>query len=169
MPREVYAFREVDEDDVPLIDSWIQQSHWREAWGDAGIAIGRVYAAMGDDASEPLIVELAGRPVAYLRSFDPHMDDGHPYQDQPFGTLVLDLSIGPADLVGKGHGAAILRQFAATLFDEGAPRLITDPHPDNVRAIKAYEKAGVRHFDTRHSIYGSAHMMALDAPEEIEP
>ncbi len=169
MPREVYSFREVEADDLPLIASWLEQSHWREWWGDADEAIDEIRAAIGDDATEPLIVELDGEPVAYLQSYDPHLEDGHPYQDQPFGTLGLDLSIGPAELVGKGHGSAILRQFAAALFDEGAPRLVIDPHPDNGRAIRAYEKAGFRHFDTRHTIYGPAHMMALDAPEEISP
>ena len=60
---------------------------------------------------EPLIVELDGRPIAYLQSYDPHLEDGHPYQDQPFGTLGIDLSIGVPDLVGIGHGSAIVRQF----------------------------------------------------------
>ena len=168
MPNKGYTFRDVEDDDLPLVESWVENSHWREWWGDFDLAISKVYAAIGDDASEPLIVELAGRPVAYLRCYDPHLEDDQPYQDQPFGTLALDLSIGPPELVGKGHGSAILRQFAATLFDEGAPRLIVDPHPDNKRAIKAYQKAGFRHFETRHSIYGPAYLMALDAPEETD-
>lgn len=167
MPNNVYSFREADEDDLPVIASWLKQSHWREWWGEPNEALDEIRAAIGDDATEPLIVELAGKPLAYLQSYDPHLEDGHPYQDQPFGTLGLDLSIGPAELLGKGHGSAILRQFIAELFDEGCPRVVIDPHPDNVRAIKSYEKAGFRHFDTRDTIYGPAYMMALDAPEEI--
>ncbi|EAB6718201.1 GNAT family N-acetyltransferase, partial [Salmonella enterica subsp. enterica] len=109
-------------------------------------------------------VELHGKPVAYLQTYDPHLEDGHPYQDQPFGTLGVDLSIGPAEMLGKGHGAAILAQFCELLFDEGCPRVIIDPHPDNERAISAYQKAGFLAFDRRISEYGPALMMARDNP-----
>ena len=42
------------------------------------------------------------------------------------------------------------------LFEEGAPRVVIDPDPKNLRAIRAYEKAGFRAFDTRLSPYGPA-------------
>ena len=100
---------------------------------------------------EPLIVELDGRPIAYLQSYDPHLEDDHPYADQPFGTLGIDLSIGRPELVGIGHGSAIVRQFVDELFEEGAPRVIIDPDPANARAIRAYEKAGFRPIDRRQS------------------
>ena len=86
--------------------------------------------------------------------------------DQPFGTLGIDISIGPAEMVGIGHGSAIVRQFVEELFDEGAPRVVIDPHPDNKRAIRAYEKAGFREIDRRSSIYGDAVLMAIDAEGE---
>ena len=139
----------------------------KEWWGDPAEAIVEIEAAMDDIATEPLIVEMDGRPIAYLQSYDPHLEDDHPYQDQPMGTLGLDMSIGDPGLVGRGHGSAMIRQFAAQLFAEGAPRLIIDPDPANARAIRAYEKAGFRAFDTRTTQFGPALMMALDAPEEI--
>ena len=46
---------------------------------------------MDSDSVEPLIVELDGQPIAYLQSYDPHLEDDHPYQDQPFGTLGIDM------------------------------------------------------------------------------
>jgi aminoglycoside 6'-N-acetyltransferase len=51
------------------------------------------------------------------------------------------------------------------LFREGAPRVIVDPDPANGRAIRAYEKAGFTHFDSRTTIYGSAVMMARNATD----
>ena len=117
---------------------------------------------------EPLIVELSGRPIAYLQSYDPHLEDDHPYADQPFGTLGLDLSIGPSELVGVGHGPAILDQLAEELFAEGAPRLVIDPHPDNARAIRAYGKAGFLPLDRRTSVYGDVLLMARDNPDFAE-
>lgn len=160
----VYDFRAVTEADLPMLEAWLAEPHVVEWWDegpDAGLA--EIVEAMDSVETEPLIVELAGRPIAYIQSYDPHLEDGHPYQDQPFGTLGIDITIGIPDLVGKGHGSRIVGQFADMLFEEGAPRVVIDPDPKNLRAIRAYEKAGFRAFDTRLSSYGPALMMARDA------
>lgn len=168
MPRKGYAFRDVTAKDLPLLRQWLAQPHVREWWGDPDDALAEIRQAMDSVETEPLILELDGKPIGYAQWYDPHLEDDHPYQDQPFGTLGIDLTIGEPDMVGKGHGSAALRLLAEELFEEGAPRLIIDPDPANARAIRAYEKAGFRHFDTRTSIYGPAHLMALDAPEETD-
>jgi aminoglycoside 6'-N-acetyltransferase len=162
--KPVYDFRAVTEADLPMLKAWLAEPHVAEWWDEGPeAALAEIVEAMDSVETEPLIVELDGRPIAYVQSYDPHLEDGHPYQDQPFGTLGIDISIGPPDLVGIGHGSAIVRQFADMLFEEGAPRVVIDPDPTNLRAIRAYEKAGFRAFDTRLSPYGPALMMARDA------
>lgn len=168
MRQPRYDFRDVTEDDLTLLRQWLAEPHVAEWWGDAEEALAEIRQAMDDIATEPLIVELDGRPIAYLQSYDPHLEDDHPYQDQPTGTLGLDISIGPPELVGVGHGSAIVRQYAQLLFEEGVPRLVIDPDPTNLRAIKAYEKAGFTAFGERRTIYGPALMMSLDADDEGE-
>jgi aminoglycoside 6'-N-acetyltransferase len=160
----VYDFRAVTEADLPMLKAWLAEPHVQEWWDDGPEAsLAEIREAMESVETEPLIVEIDGRPIAYIQSYDPHLEDGHPYQDQRFGTLGMDISIGLPDLVGKGHGSAIVRQFSDMLFEEGCPRVIIDPHPDNLRAIRAYEKAGFRAFGTRTTVYGPALMMARDA------
>jgi aminoglycoside 6'-N-acetyltransferase len=167
MQREpIYGFRAVTDRDFPLLRRWFEEPHVREWWGDPEKGIAEVRQSMEQVSVEPLIVELGSRPIAYLQSYDPHLEDDHPYADQPFGTLGIDISIGEREFLRKGHGSAIVAQFAEQLFEEGAPRLIIDPHPTNVRAIRAYEKAGFKAFDTRTTIYGPALMMARDAEED---
>lgn len=166
MPREArYDFRDVTEADLPMLAKWLAEPHLAEWWGDADEAVAEIQEAMESVETEPLIVELNGKPIAYLQSYDPHLEEGHPYQDQPFGTLGMDISIGDPSLVGVGHGSAIVKQFVAQLFEEGCPRVIIDPDPANARAIRAYEKAGFKAFDTRTSIYGPALMMAIEPDE----
>ncbi|RUW31864.1 MAG: N-acetyltransferase [Mesorhizobium sp.] len=160
-----YDFRPVTEADLPMIAGWLAEPHVAEWWDDPEKEIAEIRAHLSSVSVEPLIVELDGRPVAYLQSYDPHLEDDHPYADQPFGTLGIDLSIGPPELVGIGHGPAIVRQFVEELFEEGAPRVIIDPHPDNGRAIRAYEKAGFRPIGRRQSEYGDVVLMAVDAAE----
>jgi aminoglycoside 6'-N-acetyltransferase len=164
-PSASYSFRAVEEDDLPLIAEWLAAPHVAEWWDDPEEELAAIREHMGSISVEPLIVELGGRPIAYLQSYDPHLEDDHPYQDQPFGTLGLDLSIGPPDLLGMGHGAAIVRQFSDELFEEGVPRVIIDPDPRNARAVRAYEKAGFRPIGERTSIYGHVILMARDAEE----
>ena len=163
-----YDFRALTEVDLPMLAGWLAEPHMAEWWGSVPDSLAEIREAMDGIDTEPLIVELEGRPIAYLQCYDPHLEDGHPYQDQPFGTLGLDLSIGPAELLGQGHGSAIVRQFSDRLFEEGAPRVVIDPDPGNPRAIRAYEKAGFAAFDTRTAIYGPALMMRRDAPEETD-
>ena len=164
-PEPAYQFRAVTEKDLPTIAGWLAEPHVAEWWGDPETEIAAIREHIDSVSVEPLIVELNGKPIAYLQSYDPHMEDDHPYADQPFGTLGVDLTIGVPELVGIGHGSAILRQFVGQLLTEGTPRVIIDPDPANGRAIRAYEKAGFRAFDTRTSIYGPALMMAMDNPD----
>jgi aminoglycoside 6'-N-acetyltransferase len=66
----------------------------------------------------------------------------HPFAHLPPGARGIDQSIGDPSLVGRGHGSAFVRAHCDRLFAAGAPAIGTDPHPDNKRAIRAYEKAG---------------------------
>lgn len=165
-PTRIYDFRTVEETDLDLLAGWIKQPHWAEWWGDSAKEIAEIRDHMDSVSVEPLIVELDGEPIAYLQSYDPHLEDDHPYADQPFGTLGVDLSIGPANLLNEGHGSAILAQFVDELFEEGATRVIIDPNPANIRAISAYKKAGFRPLGERTSEYGRALLMACDNPED---
>ncbi|WP_149789936.1 GNAT family N-acetyltransferase [Mesorhizobium sp. NFR06] len=165
MQEHRYDFRPVTGDDLPLIASWLREPHLAQWWSDPEREIAEIREHIESVSVEPLVVELDGRPIAYLQSYDPHLEHDHPYSDQPFGTLGIDLSIGPPELVGIGHGSAILRQFVEELFEEGAPRVVVDPHPDNTRAIRAYEKAGFRPVGRRQSEYGDVVLMAVDAAE----
>jgi len=45
-------------------------------------------------------------------------------------------------MIERGHGSAFIRAFVDALLREGAPRIVTDPDPENARAVRAYQKAG---------------------------
>ncbi len=161
-----YIFRPVTDKDFHLLERWLAAPHIAEWWDDPARELDAIRGHLDSVSVEPLIVELNGKPIAYLQSYDPHLEDDHPYADQPFGTLGLDLSIGEPELVGIGHGSAMLDQFIEELFDEGTPRVIIDPDPANRRAIRAYEKAGFTPIGERNSEYGHVLLMARDNPDE---
>ncbi|MCQ1838014.1 GNAT family N-acetyltransferase [Neorhizobium galegae] len=163
-----YSFRDVTREDFPLLATWLAEPHIAKWWGKVDEELASIEYSMTSVETRPMIAELDGRPIAYLQHYDPHLEEDHPYQDQPKGTLGIDISIGNAELVGIGHGSAIIRQLTSELFENGAKRIVIDPDPENAQAIRAYEKAGFRYVDTRTSIYGPAHFMALDAQQETD-
>jgi aminoglycoside 6'-N-acetyltransferase len=160
-----YEFRPVVAEDLPMLDLWLERPHVAEWWDDEEDKLAEIRAAMADPSTKPFVIELDGRPIGYIQSYDPHLEEGHPYRDQPKGTLGIDQFIGEPELVGVGHGSRLIAAFVNRLFGQGAQRVIIDPDPANARAIRAYEKAGFRAFGCRTSIYGDALMMARDAPD----
>jgi aminoglycoside 6'-N-acetyltransferase len=159
-----YRFRPVTADDLPMLAAWLDQPHVAEWWDEVDDKVAEIREAMIDPSTEPYIVELDGRPIGYIQCYDPHAEEGHPYRDQPPGTLGIDQFIGEPDLVGIGHGSRLIRAFVDGLFARGAKRVVIDPDPANARAIRAYKNAGFESFDTRTSVYGAALMLARDAP-----
>ncbi|HEY8592213.1 MAG TPA: GNAT family N-acetyltransferase [Sphingomicrobium sp.] len=137
-----YDFRPVTAADLPLLRSWRAQLHWTEWWGDAQGDEGFFEAALADPHTACWLVELGGRAIAYAQDYDPHAWPGHHFAHLPPRSRGVDQSIGPAELVGQGHGSAFVRAHVERLFAAGAPAVGTDPDPDNARAIRAYEKAG---------------------------
>lgn len=159
-----YSFRRVSEADLPILATWLAEPHIAEWWDNPETELAAIREQLESVSFKPFIVELDGVPIGYLQTYDPHREDAHPYRDQPVGTLGVDLSIGRPELVGIGHGSALLRQFVDGLFARGVPRVVIDPDPANARAVRAYEKAGFRAFGERTSVYGPALMMAIDNP-----
>jgi aminoglycoside 6'-N-acetyltransferase len=88
------------------------------------------------------IVAYRGRPFAYAQDYSPHDWDNHPFSHLPSGARGIDQYIGEPGMIGRGHGSAFVRLHCERLFAAGASAIGTDPHPDNVRAIRAYQKAG---------------------------
>lgn len=138
--RDAYHFRRVTKADLPLLAVWRARPHVVQWWSEPlSDEIGEAFV---DSRIALWIVEHEGRPIAYAQDYAPHDWDDHPFAHLPPGARGIDQYIGEPDMIGRGHGSAFVRQHVARLFADGAPAVGTDPHPDNQRAIRAYEKAG---------------------------
>jgi len=135
-----YLFRHATRADLPLLRLWRARPHMVEWWGPP--EQDDMEEALADPHTAAWIVALDGRPFAYAQDYDPHAFPGHHFGHLPPGSRGIDQSIGEPDLLGRGHGSAFVRQHVERLFAAGVPVVGTDPHPDNRRAIRAYEKAG---------------------------
>jgi aminoglycoside 6'-N-acetyltransferase len=135
-----YRFRPVTDADLPLLGRWREAPHVVEWWGPPEAETAA--ESLADPRIAMWIVEHAGRPFAYAQDYSPHVWEGHPFAHLPAGARGIDHYIGEPGLVGRGHGSAFVRLHGNRLFAAGAAAIGTDPHPDNGRAIRAYQKAG---------------------------
>jgi aminoglycoside 6'-N-acetyltransferase len=127
--------------DLPLVRQWLATPEVSQ-WWDAEDPFDA--SDLEDPSFSAWIVELAGAPFACLQDYAVHAWEGHPFGHLPPGSRGIDQFIGRAEMIGKGHGSAFIRQHVAALFASGVPTVATDPHPRNARAIAAYRKAGFR-------------------------
>src|SRR5690349_6952727 len=128
-------------DDLPLVKRWLAMPHVSAWWGDADEQFELVRGDLSHPAMDQFIVASDDRPFGYLQCYDlTAWNSG--FGPQPLGTRGIDQFIGEPDMIERGHGSAFIRTFVDRVLAGGAPRVVTDPDPDNARAVRAYEKAG---------------------------
>ena len=137
----MYRFRAVTEDDLPLIATWRAAPHVIAWWGEPD-------EDEREELSDPRIamwiIEADDHAFAFAQDYDVHGWVNHPFAHLPSGSRGIDQFIGEPAMLDRGHGSAFVRMHVERLFAAGAPAVGTDPHPENVRAQRAYEKAGFR-------------------------
>jgi aminoglycoside 6'-N-acetyltransferase len=137
-----YRFRPLVANDLPLLARWRAAPHVIEWWGNP--AVEDELEKLTDARIAMWIIEYEGRPFAFAQDYDVHGWTPHPFDYLPPGSRGIDQYIGESDMLNKGHGSAFVRLHVRRLFECGAPAVGTDPHPFNLRAQRAYEKAGFR-------------------------
>lgn len=134
-----YAFRKLKNDDFPLLNTWQAHPHVRQWWD-------RQEPYTDEEMADPRvarwIVSYDARPFAFMQDYCVHGWDSHHFAGLPKGSRGIDQYIGEPDLLGQGHGTAFISARLTYLFENGAPVIGVDPHPDNTRAIAVYRKLG---------------------------
>ncbi len=146
------AFHPVTHADLPMLRGWMEQPHWREWWGDLEEELADIGAMIeGRDTTRPYIFSVDGKPTGYIQVWfiADQIEAGWAEKEEwltmvPAGSVGVDLSIGEAEDLDRGIGTAALRAFTLDLAVQGHQTILIDPAPENLRAVRAYEKAGFR-------------------------
>jgi aminoglycoside 6'-N-acetyltransferase len=161
--RPAYAFRPAMREDLGMLRRWLRTPEVARWWGDPE----EEAALLKDDLDEPRmamrIVSLEGRPFAYAQDYAVQAWPQLHFAHLPRGARAIDAFIGEPDMIGHGHGAAFLRVLAERLMAEGAPVVAIDPAVANLRARRAYEKAGFRGDTTVETADGSAVLLIFES------
>jgi len=136
-----YTFHPMTPDHLPMIRRWLQAPEVARWWGQPD----EQYALVSGDLDHPdmdqFIVAASDLPFGYIQCYAlSAWNQG--FGPQPEATRGIDQFIGEPDMIGRGHGSGFIRQFADGLLASGIPRIVTDPDPDNARAVRASAKAG---------------------------
>jgi aminoglycoside 6'-N-acetyltransferase len=137
-----YQFRPMSAADLPMVQRWLNLPHVAEWWGDPADQFDLVRGDLTEPAMDQFIVAADARPFAYLQCYDPSVWPEGGLGRHPAGTRGVDQFIGEPDMIDRGHGSAFIRAFIEGLLVNGTPRIVTDPDPENRRAVRSYEKAG---------------------------
>lgn len=130
------ALRPVTRDDLPLLAAWFADPEFVRWWGGEPKSrdeVARDYLGRhdGDEIVQSFIILRRDVPIGYIQAWN----------DEP---LIggIDIVLIP-DVHGRGYGPDAVRALARYLHDELSWRRITiDPSVRNLRAIRAFEKAG---------------------------
>jgi aminoglycoside 6'-N-acetyltransferase len=144
MSKLAYSFKPAAKDDLPMLRRWLRTTEIVRWWGDPEEQAALLKGDLDDPRMRMWIVSFKMRPFAYAQDYAIH-DWPQPHFDHlPPGSRAIDAFIGEPDMIGCGHGSVFLRILAEQLRCEGAPAVAIDPDEGNLRAWRAYRKAGFR-------------------------
>ncbi len=128
--------------DLPLLAKWLREDHVRRWWGDPDRELALIEGALSDNRKDMRIVYFDHEPMAFIQDYDVHAWPQVHFAYLPQTSRGIDTFIGPVKILGQGHGPCFLHLRVQQLLREGAAGVVIDPDVNNLRARKAYNKAG---------------------------
>ena len=164
------SFKRLTETDLPLLTGWLNRPHVAERWDTRAARsledVRQKYLPRMANGSTtiPYLAYRDGVPIGYIQSYVAmHCGDGWWPDERDPGVRGIDQFLADANNLGHGVGTEMVRAFVRDLFrDRCVTRVQADPAPDNLRAIRCYEKAGFRKVETITTPDGAALLMVVD-------
>jgi len=156
-----YVFRPMTSGDLAMVRRWLETPEVVRWWGQPDEQYQLVSGDLDHPDMDQFIIGLDGHPFGYIQCYALSTWNtglgAHPPK-----TRGIDQFIGISDMIGRGHGSGFIRKFVDDLLKSGTPRVVTDPDPDNGRAIRAYTKVGFQSERIVDTPDGPAQLMVRD-------
>ncbi|MEA5467044.1 AacA4 family aminoglycoside N(6')-acetyltransferase [Leptothoe sp. PORK10 BA2] len=145
------TLRLMTEHDLPMLHEWLNRPHIVEWWGGEEerptlpeVIEHYMPRILKAEAVTPYIAMLGKEPVGYAQSYVARgSGDGWWEDETDPGVRGIDQSLANPAQLNKGLGTKLVRALVELLFsDPLVTKIQTDPDPNNLRAIRCYEKAG---------------------------
>ena len=144
------SFRPLQRSDFPLLQEWLAAPHvavwWNERPDPASVEAKYGPRVDGSEPTHVFVIERQGRPVGWIQWY---LWADYPEHARQLGAIPssagMDLAIGEAAMTGFGLGPVAIREAARLIFsDDAVSAVVTDPEENNLRSLRAFEKAGFR-------------------------
>ncbi|HEY3073197.1 MAG TPA: GNAT family N-acetyltransferase [Candidatus Limnocylindrales bacterium] len=126
--------RPATDDDLDLLVGWLADPEVFRWWEGRPLSreeVADMYTGRKKPEVEPFVVEADGVPVGYLQCWQGTETSGG-----------IDMFLAP-EARGRGFGHDAARAASRFLLDRrGWSEVTVDPMVDNIRAIRAFERAG---------------------------
>jgi aminoglycoside 6'-N-acetyltransferase len=152
-----YVFRPMTAADLPLLRRWLETPEVVRWWGDPDEQFGLVSGDLDHPDMDQFVVTIGEHPFGYIQCYRLGTWNAS-FGAQPPATRGIDQFIGVPDMIGRGHGSGFVEASLAS----GIPRIVTDPDPDNRRAVRAYAYAGFQSDRVVDTPDGPALLMVRD-------
>jgi len=145
------SFRSLEESDLPLLYTWMQEPHLLAWWGSKPETYEQFVQEFQQEIGigtfkTPLLVYCNTEPIGYIQYYcaDQPCRDCWATENKPVtGTICLELIIGNRAYLGKGYCSHIATEFARKIFTQtDTKKIVVDPCPTNNTAIRCYERSG---------------------------
>lgn len=155
--------------DAALLAAWDREPHVIACSSDAPeaeVAFGSDWADEVSNSAHELdywMAEVEGQPVAVMAVCDPHTEPSHYWGEIEPGLRAIDIWIGPAEWLGRGVGAQMMRQMIDRCFAEpGVTAIVIDPLNSNTAAHRFYRRLGFRDLGRRVFEHDDCLVMRLE-------
>jgi len=146
------SLRLLNEQDKNLLLKWLTDKRVLNFWEgkSAFFDLDRITEDFyGEENVEVIraIIEYQGQPIGYCQMYKLDKELLNEYEYPLTNKIVygIDQFIGEPEYWGKGIGTDFMKLVLQYLTNEkGAEIVILDPHADNPRAIRCYEKVGFK-------------------------
>ncbi|OGH88803.1 MAG: hypothetical protein A3J93_01800 [Candidatus Magasanikbacteria bacterium RIFOXYC2_FULL_42_28] len=150
------SFKPLSAVDLPLTHKWLTSSHVKEGYGHGKQTIADIEKKYiprinGETPTSCFIIFYDNAPIGQIQMYK--INDYPDYKkiiqiDQ--SAAGIDLFIGEKDFQHKGLGSVIIQKFLKDFVFKklNVESCIIGPNPNNIAAIKAYEKAGFKYLKT---------------------
>jgi aminoglycoside 6'-N-acetyltransferase-1b/aminoglycoside 6'-N-acetyltransferase-2 len=148
---EPVTLRLMTEHDLPMLHDWLNRPHIVEWWGgeDERPTLEEVLEhyrprVLAKESVTMYIAMQGTEPVGFAQSYIAMgCGDGWWQDETDPGVRGIDQSLANPLQLNQGLGTKLVRALVEFLFtDPEVSKVQTDPAPNNLRAIRCYEKAG---------------------------
>lgn len=164
-----FEFKLVEEKDLLLLYKWFKQPHVSKWWPtpeEKEDFFESFLKRIRSDIRKCYIVFCDNAPIGYLQLYSVDYENEKwcswlpkfPGEKKVIG---IDQFIGESDYLHKGFGTLFIKQFLVELFEKERDLVVVvDPEPENLAAIKCYEKVGFEKIGEFKAPWGPALVMA---------